>query len=60
MAERTYLDWNATAPLRPEARAAIAEVARAARAAPWPDPALAWTDVQDLGAELRPEGSARG
>jgi cysteine desulfurase len=23
MAERTYLDWNATAPLRPEARAAI-------------------------------------
>lgn len=46
--------------LEAEARAAIAEVARAARAAPWPDPALAWTDVQDLGAELRPEGSARG
>src|ERR1700686_5911465 len=25
MAERTYLDWNATAPLRPQARAAAAE-----------------------------------
>jgi cysteine desulfurase len=25
MAERTYLDWNATAPLRPDARAAAAE-----------------------------------
>ncbi len=25
MAERVYLDWNATAPLRPEARAAMAE-----------------------------------
>ena len=24
MAERVYLDWNATAPLRPEARAAMA------------------------------------
>ena len=24
MAERVYLDWNATAPLRPQARAAIA------------------------------------
>jgi cysteine desulfurase len=24
-AERVYLDWNATAPLRPEARAAMAE-----------------------------------
>ena len=23
MSERTYLDWNATAPLRPEARAAM-------------------------------------
>ena len=23
MAERTYLDWNATAPLRPEAREAV-------------------------------------
>src|SRR5262249_10218927 len=25
MGERVYLDWNATAPLRPEARAAMAE-----------------------------------
>ena len=25
MAERIYLDWNATAPLRPQARAAAAE-----------------------------------
>ncbi|MGB7037154.1 MAG: cysteine desulfurase, partial [Xanthobacteraceae bacterium] len=27
MAERSYFDWNATAPLRPEARAAMAEAA---------------------------------
>jgi cysteine desulfurase len=25
MSERSYLDWNATAPLRPEARAAMAK-----------------------------------
>ncbi len=46
--------------LEAEARAAIARTAAAARAAPWPEPALAWTDVQDLGAEPRPEGPARG
>ncbi len=44
-----------------EARAWIARAAAAARAAPWPDPATAWTDVQDLGCEMRPAGgSARG
>lgn len=46
--------------LEAEARAEIARVAAAARAAPWPDPALAWTDVQDLGAEVSAEGSAHG
>jgi len=48
------------AALEAEARAAIARAAAAARAAPWPDPALAWSDVQDLGAVRRPEGSDRG
>ncbi len=34
-----------------EARSEIADAVAAARAAPWPAPALAWTDVQDVGAE---------
>lgn len=38
------------------ARGEIGRVAAAARMAPWPDPALAWTDVQDLGAAVRAEG----
>jgi pyruvate dehydrogenase E1 component alpha subunit len=42
--------------LEAAARAPIERAAAAARAAPWPDPGLAWTDVQDLGAELRPHG----
>lgn len=46
--------------LEVEARAAIARAAALARAAPWPEPALAWSDVQDLGAVRRPEGSDRG
>ena len=38
------------------ARAATAEIAAAfaaAKAAAWPDPALAFTDVQDLGMPVR-------
>ena len=31
--ERTYLDWNATAPLLPEARAAIGRALAATRSA---------------------------
>ena len=46
--------------LEAEACAEIARAAAAARAAPWPEPALAWTDVQDLGAEPHPEVAGRG
>ncbi|MBV9521496.1 MAG: thiamine pyrophosphate-dependent dehydrogenase E1 component subunit alpha [Alphaproteobacteria bacterium] len=36
--------------LESEARAEIAAAVAAARAQPWPDPALAWRDVQEAGA----------
>jgi TPP-dependent pyruvate/acetoin dehydrogenase alpha subunit len=49
----------ALARIAEEARAEIEAHVRAAEAAPWPDPAEAWTDVQDLGApEPRPAWAA--
>ncbi|MCS6781130.1 MAG: thiamine pyrophosphate-dependent dehydrogenase E1 component subunit alpha [Geminicoccaceae bacterium] len=45
------LDPAAIEALERAARAPIERAYEAARAAPWPEPALAWSDVQDTGAE---------
>ncbi|MCS6877546.1 MAG: thiamine pyrophosphate-dependent dehydrogenase E1 component subunit alpha [Geminicoccaceae bacterium] len=45
------LDERALSALEEEARAPIEAAFAAARAAPWPEPELAFTDVQDFGAE---------
>ena len=58
--------WLVEAGAEPEALAAVERAARdemaaaraAAEAAPWPDPAAAFADVQDLGAPLASEGAA--
>jgi pyruvate dehydrogenase E1 component alpha subunit len=42
---------EALAAVRAEAEAEMRLAREAARAAPWPDPASAWADVQDSGAE---------
>ncbi|CAA9237946.1 MAG: Acetoin dehydrogenase E1 component alpha-subunit [uncultured Acetobacteraceae bacterium] len=43
---------EALAAVRAEAEAEMGHAREAARAAPWPDPASAWEDVQDSGAEI--------
>jgi len=43
---------GALAAVRDEAEAEMRGAREAARAAPWPDPGSAWTDVQDSGAEV--------
>lgn len=48
---RAGLSTEEIAALEAEARAPIEQAFTAARAAPWPEPELAWMDVQDLGAE---------
>jgi pyruvate dehydrogenase E1 component alpha subunit len=37
-----------------DARAEMSQARTAALAAPWPDPAIAWEDVQDIGAVEEP------
>lgn len=52
------LDPTAIDALERAARAPIERAFEAAKAAPWPAPDLAWTDVQDTGADRRGDATA--